>query len=100
MKFQSDAKYKVEEQIGAEALPDEHPSASELKEIFGDHTFFLDQEGLTIVVPEPASDNASGNVVKIASWTESREELQLHEPQVQPTVIDIESGRADDDSAA
>lgn len=100
MKFQTEIKDKVEEQIGAEALPDEHPAAPELKEIFGDHTFFLDEEGLNIIVPQPASANESGNVVKVASWTESRKELQVHEPQIQPTVIDIASDESDDDSVA
>jgi hypothetical protein len=33
---------KIEEQFGVEAIPEEEPVTSDLKEVFGDHTFFLD----------------------------------------------------------
>ena len=100
MKLHTELRYKVEEQLGAEAIPDEHPVAPELKEIFGDHTFFLDQEGLNIVVPRPTAETESGNLVKVASWTESRQELQVHDPQVLPVVVDITDDGPEDDTAA
>ena len=38
-------------QIEAEAIPDSHPAVPELNRLFGDHTFFLDSNGLNIVEP-------------------------------------------------
>ena len=35
----------------ARAIPDSHPVVPKLTEIFGDHTFFLDSNGLNIVEP-------------------------------------------------
>ena len=52
-------------QLQIEAIPDNHPLVSQLNRLFGEHTYFLDQNGLSIV--EPADDepgvsaaNASG----------------------------------------
>ena len=39
------------EQIDAEVIPDDHPSLPKLREVFGDHTFFIDDGGLTIIQP-------------------------------------------------
>ena len=38
-------------QIEARAIPDDHPVVSELNDLFGEHTFFLDSNGLNIVEP-------------------------------------------------
>ena len=36
-------------QFEAEAIPDNHPVIPQLRGLFGDHTFFLDGNGLNIV---------------------------------------------------
>lgn len=79
----------VEEQLGTEAVAEDNPAVPKLKEAFGDHTFFLDDGGLNIVEPAPMAESASGNVIKLASWTENRNELVLHDPQVQPVTVDL-----------
>ena len=38
-------------QFKAEAVPDSHPAISQLSRLFGNHTFFLDTNGLNIVEP-------------------------------------------------
>ena len=38
-------------QFDAQALPEDHPSLPELNRLFGEHTFFVDEIGLNIVVP-------------------------------------------------
>jgi hypothetical protein len=67
MKLDQDLRYDVEEQLGVDAVHDAHPIASEFKDVFGDHTFFLDERGLCIVVPKPAPHVATGNIVRVAS---------------------------------
>jgi hypothetical protein len=38
-------------QFEAQAIPDSHPVVPQLNELFGDHTFFLDGNGLNVVEP-------------------------------------------------
>lgn len=85
----------VEEQLGVDAIPEEHPVTPELKRAFGDHTFFLDTEGLNIVEPDPEAESASGAVVKLASWTENRDALRGHEPEVLPVIVKFDSNGFD-----
>jgi hypothetical protein len=47
-------------QLQGEAIPDNHPVVPQLNNIFGEHTFFLDGNGLSIV--EPASRRAGSSV--------------------------------------
>ena len=50
-------------QFEAQVIPDTHPAASELNRLFGDHTFFLDRNGLNIV--EPAEPTGARFVVAL-----------------------------------
>ncbi len=79
-------------QFQAQAIPDSHPSIPELNRVFGEHTFFLDDDGLHIVEPIPTEDGeAAGKVVKLASWQDpSRTSLAAHTPQ--PTDVIVELG--------
>ena len=38
-------------QFEAQVIPDSHPGLRQLNELYGDHTFFLDGNGLNIVEP-------------------------------------------------
>jgi len=49
MKLSSDNLGSVLEQIDAEVIPDGHPSLPKLREVFGDHTFFVDDRALPII---------------------------------------------------
>src|SRR4051794_36692315 len=57
-------------QFEAEAIPDNHPAVPQLRGLFGDHTFFLDGNGLNIVEPaEPLQEGVqAGQVINLASW--------------------------------
>ena len=82
----------VEKQLGFEAISEELHAVSDLKEAFGDHTFFIDAAGLNIVEPNPANASSSGIVVKLASWSsEERTKLLHHEPEVLTVTVDLES---------
>jgi hypothetical protein len=75
-------------QFDAEAIPENHPAAAQLSQAFGDHTFFIDLNGLHIVAPVERSgdhkaDKPAGQVVKLASWSDSaRTSLAPHEPEL------------------
>ncbi len=66
---------QVQGQIGAQAIPGDHPTAVQLEEIFGGHTFFVGPRGLHVVEPAPAeTEEAAQNaaaVVKIAIWEDA-----------------------------
>ena len=51
MKLSSEKLDSVLDQIDTEVIPDDHPSLPKLRELFGDHTFFVDDSGLTIIQP-------------------------------------------------
>ena len=96
MKLDAAQQRKVQEQVSAAVVPEEHPAADDLKEAFGDHTFFLDSDGLNIVEPNPAHEGASGVLVKLASWAnEEQTELLQHEPEVLQVTVEFESNGHD-----
>lgn len=79
-------------QFPAQAIPDGHPVMSELTRLFGDHTFFLDGQGLSIVETARSDGDArqkTGRVINLANWADStRTQLAPHEPE--PTDIAVE----------
>ena len=75
-------------QLHIEAIPDNHPLVPQLNRLFGEHTYFLDQNGLNIVEPVEAGESAM--VVNLASWSnDSRSGLELHEPEATDVVITL-----------
>jgi len=88
-------------QFDAQAIPENHPVVGQLNSLFGDHTFFLDANGLNIVEPTGATDSGSqmGQVVKLAGWSDdNRTSLAPHEPEPTEVVIVLDS-RGPDDAA-
>ncbi|MBO0758185.1 MAG: hypothetical protein J2P54_20240 [Bradyrhizobiaceae bacterium] len=74
-------------QIRAEAIPEDDPVIPELSDLFGDHTFFIDDNGLNIVEPiETDSDLQSAQLVNVADWRDAdMTRLAAHEPE--PTNV-------------
>lgn len=89
MKHQQELWFEVEDQIGADAIHDDHPIVSEFREIVGDHTFFLDERGLCIVVPVEIGAPRTGNMVKVASWAADHSHLYIHEREIMPVILDL-----------
>jgi hypothetical protein len=80
-------------QFGGRVLPDNHPVVPELNSLFGDHTFFLNGNGLHIVEPTAptATGTQAGRVVKLASWQdENRTSLAPHLPEPTDVVIELD----------
>ena len=91
MKLSSEQVQRVEQRIDGEVVPDSHPLSPQLQRAFGDHTFFLNPDGLTIVERSPV-DRQVGEVVKLAGWTNSAHtELEPDVPEPMPVAIQLES---------
>jgi len=91
----------VEAQLGVKPVPEEHPVTADLKEAFGDHTFFLDAAGLNIVEPDPSPDVASANVVKVASWAnDERNQLLGHQPETLAVTVDLSADQPEPPNTA
>jgi hypothetical protein len=95
MKLEGMQLQTVEDQLGVDSIPEEHPVTPELRRAFGDHTFFLDADGLNIVEPDPEEESAQGAVVKLASWTENRDALRGHDPEVLPVIVKFGTNGSD-----
>jgi hypothetical protein len=84
-------------QLQAQALPDNHPLIPQLNRLYGDHTYFLNGEGLNIV--EPADQalelptkqvSAMGVVFNVAYWTDSNPpKLEAHEPEMTENTVSL-----------
>ncbi|MFT4130281.1 MAG: hypothetical protein QM743_01970 [Chitinophagaceae bacterium] len=80
-------------QIRAEPIAENHPVYSQFARLFGEHTFFVDDEGLNIVEPM-ASDKDSAQkmevarLVRLAHWCdEYHSSLVPQVPQKTDTVV-------------
>ena len=84
-------------QLQAQALPDNHPLIPQLNRLYGDHTYFLNGEGLNIVEPAdqalelPTKDvSAMGVVFNVAYWTDSNPpKLEAHEPEMTENTVSL-----------
>jgi hypothetical protein len=93
MKLTSAQVERTLSQFEAQALPDSHPMVPRLNELFGDHTFFLDSNGLNIVEPAGADSGAgaqAGRVVNLANWSDANlTKLSPHEPEPTDSIVEL-----------
>ena len=98
MKLTTDQTVAVQRQTGADPLPEDNPTMGQLREIFGEHTFYVAEQGLVVpeTTPEPAAPEAADDAVEfmlVAVWAgEDKQSLQPIEPQ--PTGIKLELATA------
>jgi hypothetical protein len=86
---------RVQQQIDGQVIPARHALSPQLQRAFGNHTFFLDSEGLNIVEPSSA-DRQVGNVVKLASWADdAHTTLEPNPPESTPVVVQLGSAGTD-----
>lgn len=89
MKLNSELVDRTLHQIDAQAVPEDGPLFMKLREVFGDHTFFLDNSGLNIVEPMDGSSQA-GNLVNLANWDSvQRQSLVPHSPEPTDVVVQL-----------
>jgi hypothetical protein len=103
MKLNAAQVARTERQLQIEVLPDDHPLMPKLNQLFGEHTYFLDGNGLNIVEPAtealdveleaPASKMNMGQVgvvVNLANWTDSNPpKLEAHEPELTSNTVTL-----------
>jgi hypothetical protein len=103
MKLNTAQVARTERQLEIEVLPDDHPLVPQLNRIFGDHTYFLDGNGLNIVEPATATLDEElvvpaskmemqqvGVVVNLANWTDTDPpRLEVHEPELTSSTISL-----------
>jgi hypothetical protein len=82
-------------QYQGQPIPDNHQLVPPLNERYGDHTFFLDSNGLNIVEPasEPTHDaTQAARVVNLANWSDANcTKLVTHEPEPTDTFVELQS---------
>jgi hypothetical protein len=81
-------------QFEAQVLPDDHPAVGQLNNLFGDHTFFLDNSGLKVLEPADAPDMKAltGKIVSLADWSDATlTSLKPHEPELTGEIIVLDS---------
>jgi len=81
-------------QFEAQVIPEDHPLVPKLNELFGDHTFFLDSDGLNVVEPNNNMEAGppAGTVVNVANWSDAQlTSLMPHEPEPTELVVILES---------
>jgi hypothetical protein len=92
MKLNSDQVTRTLSQFNAQVLPDNHPAVPQLNNLFGDHTFFLDNSGLNVLEPAGTSEPEAevGEVISLAFWSdETKTSLRAHEPEPTGVVITL-----------
>ena len=94
MKLTSEQVTRTTNQFEVQALPDSHPAIPQLKELFGEHTFLLDANGLNILEPDDANPRGrvqAARVVNLANWSDvTLTRLAPHEPEPTGAVIELE----------
>jgi hypothetical protein len=94
MKLTAEQIDSVTSQFEAQAVPQDNRMIAELNNIFGEHTFFLDNNGLHTVekLAEPEEAGAPiVRVVKLASWTDpDNRTLAAHPPEPTDLVINLD----------
>jgi hypothetical protein len=93
MKLSSPQVEQALNQLEAQVIPENHPAVPQLNGLFGDHTFFVDSNGLNIVEPTGPTDASAeaAQVVRVASWSdETHTSLAPHEPESTDVVVILE----------
>lgn len=74
-------------QMNAQVLPDDHPAVGKLNELFGHHTFFVDESGLKVL-------ESTGSVVSLADWTDGASgTLKPHTPAPTGEVVALDGSQ-------
>jgi hypothetical protein len=96
MKLNSAQVEQTLSQFEAQVIPEDHPLVPELNKLFGEHTYFLDGNGLNVVEPNEGSRGGApaGKVVNIANWSDGQlTKLMPHEPEPTTVMVVLESER-------
>jgi hypothetical protein len=94
MKLNSTQLERTLSQFTAEVLPDDHPALKQLSNIYGEHTFFLNGNGLNVLEPADTAetDAQTGEIVSLANWSDATlTSLRPHEPEPTGVLVVLDS---------
>lgn len=92
MKLSADHKLQIQQQLQADPIPDDEPVVDRLTKVFGDHTFYVTEEGVLVWDWLDKPNGTAGRLIalQVASWTDlDFEELHLHEPIQTGIIINL-----------
>jgi hypothetical protein len=92
MKLNSKQIQQTLTQFEAQVIPEDHPQVLQLKELFGDHTFFLANNGLNVVELKEniRAGTPTGTVVNLADWSDDGlSSLAPHDPEPTDVVVSL-----------
>lgn len=78
--------------IGVDPVPADHPAMPQLQQAFGEHTFYLDANGLLVFEPaeEQAEAQDAARLYLVAAWAdENKQQLSPVEPHPTNVVVDL-----------
>ena len=95
MKLTADQIGEIEKRIGALPIPEDNPVMPHLHSNFGEHTYYLSDDGL-IVWEALENDGGEAGVsicpVQLASWVDDEKtRMEPHEPRPIDAVMTIEA---------
>lgn len=99
MKLTSEQVGAIERQTGAIPIPEDNDANEALTNVFGEHTFYADQNGLHVLEPVniEEQDGDHAEVIQIAEWAnDSKDELQPIEPQRTGAVLGLDDPGEDE----
>lgn len=94
MKLTAEQVDAVARQTGAQPIPYDNPAQEALQNVFGEHTFYADPNGLHVLeeVEGVETDAAHAEVIQIASWANDQmDELQPIEPKRTGAMLPLEA---------
>jgi hypothetical protein len=77
-------------QFPAQVLAEDHPAAMQFCELFGDHTFFLDARGLSVLeaLEVPGMEAQDGEIIRLADWSDANfTKLTTYQPEPTGLII-------------
>jgi hypothetical protein len=81
---------KTLSQFQAQVLAEDHPAVAQFRELFGQHTFFLDARGLYVLemLEVPGMEAEEGEVIGLAKWSDTNlTKLTTHQPEPTGLVV-------------
>ncbi|HEX2256084.1 MAG TPA: hypothetical protein VHG92_05155 [Afifellaceae bacterium] len=95
MKLTEDQVTKVKDQTGLEPYPEDHPSTQALTDHLGEHTFYLDPNGLYVweEIEAPEAGGRALAAIQLGEWHQKEEDgqqvIRLVEPKPTEALVDL-----------
>ena len=93
MKLSTNQIEQIHKKLRIHLLPDDYAALANLREVFGDQTFYMTADGLHIWEYAEVA-GTEGQVIialKVAAWAnEKKSDLSLHKPQLTDVTVQLE----------